>query len=106
MPRGVEVLFPGAKWRSEAGNVTPNGMLGLPVPCIVPFDPFIVGRGRKPVTGDKRIPVAFKKGRGRWPKAEEFRMGSGRRPVIDALKVLVVRFLVGMGKKPELGWVG
>lgn len=76
-PEGL-VAFPiGAGWRSEAGKVTPvgNGR--------VLFVPLSSGRGRRPG------PVMFKNGR-------------GGRPDTDALK-LVVKFIVGSGKKPELG---
>ena len=97
--RGGEVAFVGRKWISEAGKVTPNGIRGLlGGACRVPFDPFSVGRGGKPVNSG--LPVPFKKGR-----ADVFRMGNGNRPVLDALK-LVVKFTVGKGKKPELGCVG
>lgn len=89
--RGGEVAFLVMKWRSEAGKVTPSGIRGLPVACRVLFVPFSVGRGGNPVISG--LPVPFKK------------IGSGKRPVLDALK-LVVRFTVGMWKKPELGWVG
>ena len=94
---GGVVEFVGRKWRSEAGKVTPIGIRRLPDACRVPFVPFDVGRGKKPVTGDSDLPVPFTK------------IGSGTRP--DGKRGLgkvefAVELAVGTGKKPELGWVG
>ena len=96
---GGEVEFVGRKWRSEAGKVTPIGIGKLPDAGRVPFVPFNVGRGRKPVTGDNRgLPVPFTKiGSGTRP--------DGKRPDLGKVE-FAVELAVGTGKKPELGWVG
>lgn len=65
---------------------------------------FIVGTGRSPVSGYGALPVAFMENEGKRAEAVAFKIGSGKRPDTDALK-LVVKFTVGNGGRPDLSEV-
>lgn len=57
------------------------------------------------MTGYGALPVAFMESRGRRLEAVAFKIGSGRRPDTDALKLIVVKFTVGNGGRPDFGEV-
>ena len=102
---GREVEFRVGNGTRTEGLVAFNvGVGGLPDIGRVLFVPLNVGKGRNPVTGDSGLPVALTEGSGRRPEAVVFKMGECKRPDTDALK-LVVKFTVGIGKKPDLGKV-
>ena len=83
---------------SESGKVAPVGV------AKVLYVPFSVGKGMNPVADGNGLNVTLTEGKGRRAEAVAFKIGGGKRPDMDALK-LVVKFTVGNGKRPDLGEV-